>query len=239
MSNNLEKYKVGLVAGTLQTMMVYPFDVIRIRLFTKEMIGRWFYNGIIFTLITNIIKTGLYYPTQDIISSYLGSNRQITTNFIVGTLTGLITTPINAVKIPLQMSCNNKFQNVIREIYKKYGLGGFMRGAVPICLRDAIWTIVYFSMFNRANGHEHILLASLSSSLVATTLAYPFDGSRICMQHHRHQHSFWYGFKESLQLKQSNIKSFVVGNTRVSIATCIGHYTYLKLGKGEGDTLSP
>jgi len=229
MSNDtIKKYKSGCIAATLQTLLVYPLDVIRVKSFIQTTVGKWLYNGLLFTIMSNIFRTSLYYPTQDIISHYFDNDRQTEANLIVCILTSILTTPINSIKTPLQISSTIKINKVISEIYNKYGIKGFYRGSIPICFRDSLWTVIYFKLFNNYNYNDNNrLLASIYSSTIAATLTYPFDSSRICMQHHKHTYKFWYGFRESFQPTFSNLKSFATGNLRVTFATCIGHYTYL------------
>lgn len=220
----------GLVSGTLQTCLVYPLDVIRVRYFLHQQVNWVLYNGLAFSLIATSLKQSLFFPTQDLLSERLRSigASQHWADLATGVLFGLATNPINAVKVPLQISPKTiKYQQVIREIYRQHGVRGFYRGGSGVILRDTSWSVSYFPLYRSIYKEtDNKVTSSVCASILATSIAYPFDGSRLYQQHHHHKHSFWYGVRESFRLTPRNIKSYFTGVTRVTLATLIGHYTY-------------
>ena len=80
---------------------------------------------------------GLYYPTQDNISTKLGKENIIKCNLLTGFLLGFYSTPISCIRTPLLLK-NITLLESTRYIYKKYGFRGFFRGGYSITSRDIV-----------------------------------------------------------------------------------------------------
>ncbi len=228
------KFKNGLIAGAVQTSVLYPLDILHVKLFLQKPVSAFVYNGFYFTLFGNCLKRSLIFPLQDSITTHLKDNgKEKYANIActaAGAMLGLVLTPINSIRTPLQIHDTKNLFTVTKEIYRTHGFKGFYKGGLGIMLRNAIWTYFYFPVFNYCiEKYNNKILASMSASIIATTLAYPLDGSRLYRQHHEHNHNFFYGIRKSFSPTQSNICSLIVGNIRVSLSVCIAHFIYLTL----------
>jgi hypothetical protein len=58
----------------------------------------------------------------------------------VGVILGLIASPVNVIKVPLQagMESDLTVGRVCREVYRRYGLAGFFRGGLAVITRDTV-----------------------------------------------------------------------------------------------------
>lgn len=245
-----KSYLNGLVAGLAQATIFHPIDLIRVRYFLRKDIGsyRTWFNGLSFNLGANSIKQMAVFPTHDLIKKRFQS--EIVGSICSGALMGVISCPINSVRVPLQMSKNGKTTyQVVQQILHRHGIIGFYRGGSAIFLRDLCWASAYFPLYSTLQTRfnqsissnltqkNHSCAIKVGSSILAGVVgmmvAYPFDGSRLYRQHHfgEKDHTFWYGFRKSFSLSKSNIKSFTAGIIRVPLATTFSHMLYLKLQK--------
>uniref|UniRef100_UPI0025AEA252 mitochondrial glycine transporter A-like n=1 Tax=Doryrhamphus excisus TaxID=161450 RepID=UPI0025AEA252 len=111
------------------------------------------YSGMMATLLRDVPFSGIYvmfygqlktsWPREISVSAPLA-------NFCCGTLAGvlasLITQPADVVKTLVQVNPQLRTADAVRYIYVEHGLKGFLRGAVPRCLRRTLiaamaWTI--------------------------------------------------------------------------------------------------
>ena len=231
MDNSSYKIKSGFITGLVQTILLYPLDTIHLRYFLNYQETQILYSGLAFTLFGNLIKKSLLFPVQDISSGY-AKNKDISypsmfSAFIGGTL-GLCLTPINSIRVPLQLNPINTVGAVCRGIYQYHGILGFYRGGFGIFCRNFIWTFVYFPSFNYLlNLYHSVLLSSITASFLATTLSYPLNSSRLYRQDHLNNYSFRYGIRRAFDPTRSNLTSFLVGNLRISLSACFTHCVYL------------
>jgi len=239
---NTNKFISGSLVGLANTAIFYPIDVIRVRTFFRKerLVGNsthTLFNGLYFTLWTGCLRNMATYPTQEILCETIKSHGQYSegqaqfySGLITGSLIGLIGNPINSVKVPMQAS-KTKISSwmVARNIYQNYGIGGFYRGGVGIFLRDMSWAGVYFPAYQYLNQklNNHHLPSSLLAGGMSMMVAYPFDGMRLYRQHHLNDYNLWHGFRESFRWNGHNLKSFMVGFTRVPLSVTFCHLSYL------------
>lgn len=227
----MKQYCEGLLAAALQVILVYPFDILRVKYFVQEgTADLQLYNGLAFSLIASIIKLSLIYPNQHFLTEHLFREYPLFGNAILGILLGLMTTPINIIKIPIQLDGNKSVWKVMQDIWKLHGIKGFFHGGLATIGRDFSWTISYFQIFQQLQQRQFDnLLIIVIASLIATTISYPFDCVRLYQQIYFNQSHSIDGLKQSLSLTRSNLQGFLVSNARVTVATLIGHGTYLWL----------
>jgi len=252
-NDNLRKIKSGFFSGLINSTMFYPIDVMRVRYFFGKNIPQHkttsaFTNGMAFNTITYSCKSVLtyggqeYFKEQYLKTGYNQKYSQIYSSLTLGVIYSLASAPINAIKTPMQTSLSNtSWFQVSKNIYKKYGLNGFYRGASPLITRDMIWVNIYFMLYGFTKFHyEHLLpksifpkqndtLASATSAMVSAVAVYPLDGMRLYRQHHQHDFNIWHGFKKSFELTSSNQKSFFTGIFRVTASVVVNHMLYLTL----------
>ena len=246
------KYASGAASGLISTFVFHPIDALRIRTFLNpHNIGSIssLTNGISFNIVSSIAKNFLTFPVREKIYATLLNQQysQLKADFmsslITGTLIGIISTPINVIKVPMQNNHQQpKLIPIIQNIYNHYGLKGFYRGGVATFLRDILWTSIYFPIFDTINHISMVntyidqrIIASSFAALCATTVAYPFDGIRLFRQRNDTkaltEYNFWHGFKLSFALNKHNGKSYLLAITRVSFATTISHMSYLYISE--------
>ncbi|KAL6070237.1 mitochondrial ornithine carrier protein [Balamuthia mandrillaris] len=257
----LHMYSSGMIVGLANAAVFHPIDSLRIRyFFQKKHLGSssTFFNGLVFNLVSTAVKQMAVFPTQDVLKrffqtqGYTPKQSQFYSGFISGVGLGLVASPINVIKVPLQASRQQKRTlQVSREVYEKFGLRGFFRGGLGVVLRDTSWSITYFPLYSYFNRHLqplfpaasassdpasffssafwHNSTASILAGTVAMAVSYPFDGARLYRQHHKESYAFWYGFLESFKPSASNAKSFTTGLVRVPLATTFCHTLYLFL----------
>lgn len=246
-SHFLVRYVAGLSAGLTSATIFHPVDTFRIvsfyntsRIRALSDLVKWnnfksLYNGIFFNLGATSIKSIVTYPTQDMIRDKLLKydwpiyKAETGASILTGFLLGIVTTPINAIKVPLQSnSVKGTMRSVIATIYMTHGLKGFYNGGVATFLRDISFNCVYFPTyryFNRKTDHK--IASSLIAGIASMTVAYPFDGTRLYLQKEGSFFNFWYGFSRSFDRSRMNLASYITSVIRVPLSSTIAHMTYL------------
>lgn len=229
------------ISGTITTLIFQPIDALRTKLFfadkrllIQNISPKSLYNGILFAIPAQITKLCATFPIQTMIHDQLNKTqltelqKNISSGMIAGLTLAMVSTPINAIKIPLMQNSDNKFMDVTKTVYDKYGLKGFYRGGMATMCRDIIWNTLYFPIFNAINEkYKNRFFASSIAGCCALVIAYPFDGIRMYRQNNKANYNFWYGFKYAFNTSPENIKSFILCFFRVPLAIAIGHYLYL------------
>lgn len=238
MDNSQKKYVSGILSGVVSVCFLHPFDAIRIRLFWGKNNGhlmKSLFNGFSFNMISTCFKNVATYPTQELFRDtmikhgYSQYQSELAASFGSGVFLGIVATPINAIKTPMQGHNNYKFLNVVRDIYSKFGLAGFYRGGMATVMRDTTWNTLYFPTYKYVNENhiENKFGASILSSVICLTFTYPLDGIRLYRQNNKENFRFWDGFKHSFNPSMNNLKSYLMCVTRVPLGVAITHMTYL------------
>ena len=241
-----KKLTSGLITGAANTVLFYPIDVLRVRLFLKHRsVSTGLSNGLSFSVLAGAIKNLATYPVQEIIQSGLAQTRlsekstQVYSGMLTGIVASVVGNPINAIKVPLQSSHTKKSTyQVVSTIYKNYGVSGFFRGGWGLFARDFSWATVYFSSYGFSLWHvnqlitprfnkQNEIVASLFSGAASMVVAYPFDGMRLYRQYHKNDYNIWHGFRASLKPTAANIRSFTTGLVRVPLSITFSHISYL------------
>ncbi len=238
----------GMIIGAMTAGLFHPIDSIRVRSFLNPNNMGTFYslkNGLTFNIISSGTKAIVSFPIREHIKKNLSCNYSSTgtefiSSVITGTTVGLIGIPMNVVKVRTQNHTGLPISSlhIAKNLYNNNGLKGFYLGGQASMIRDIIWNIVYFPTYDllirKYQKNEYInnkLLASISSSMLATTFAYPFDGIRLFKQkiNNNDIYKFWHGFKKSFEFTKTNAKSYFCAMIRVPMATSITHMGYLYL----------
>lgn len=227
-----------MISGAATAAVFHPIDSLRIRIFYKQN-ASWLslMDGFGFNVTTTLIKGVISYPLRDtfknklLLHNFSEVNSSILSSVGSGIVLGLFSTPINVIKVPLQAGHHSKMNNVIKHIYRERGLIGFMNGGVATLMRDTVWTMTYFPLYEfiLKNYTENKLSASLAAGSLAMNFAYPFDGIRLYRQHGKVNYNFWHGFFVALRWNKPNLKSFGIAMIRVPAATSFMHMFYLYL----------
>ena len=145
-----EKFRDGLITGATQTTLLYPLDILHVKWFLHKPVENYLFNGLGFTLFGNCLKRSIIFPLQDSVTTYLASKEltkyQSPVCAAAGALSGLVLTPINSIRVPLQLSTDKRWFQVSKEIYQVHGINGFYRGGLGTMYRNAIWTLFYFPL---------------------------------------------------------------------------------------------
>jgi len=238
-----EKYIGGFLAGSLTTTILHPLDALRVRLFYRlkdKGSPKTFYNGYLFSILSSGTKTIFVFPTQEGLKDYFlkqgysDYRSEFYGSVGSGILMSVALTPVSAIKIPLQSDPTRQtIKSVSQDIYSKYGLRGFYRGCIGSGLFEVTWSAVYFGLYKylKENYIDNKTMAAVISSCVATTISYPFDGSRLYRQNPKANHNFWTGFKKAFSLDSANLKAYTISLMRIPLATTLSHMTYLYISK--------
>ena len=250
LNDNYKKAIGGFASGIVNSTIFYPVDALRTRYFVKKDMPQnlsYLMNGIGFNTLTSGFKTMVSYGGQEFAKEEflkLGYNQkysQFYSSICTGLAFSVITTPINVIKVPLQTSAKTNVASVISHVYNKHGLGGFYRGGLPLALRDFSWAVSYFTMYGFVKNQcdemmptphfykQNEIISSLTSGVVSAAVAYPFDGMRLFRQYHKMDADTMAGFWESFKMTSSNIKSFKIGISRVTLSVFLNHISYLMI----------
>lgn len=233
-----QKYKNGLIVGLSNTIITHPIDTMRLRIFfdTKNINIKDAYKGINFNLVTSSIKMMLNYPTQEYFENKFvkSNNSKLYSGILTGLLIGIFATPINNIKIPLQIH-NHGVLDATKKIYNSYGIKGFTRGGLSTLMRDISWNALYFPVYSYFSEDlkYNKIISSIMASMLSTTVAYPLDGIRLYRQNYKQNYNFIHGLEKSLELSRINFKSYCIAITRVPLSTMFTHMFYLYLNKKE------
>jgi hypothetical protein len=149
--NNLEIYS-GIITGFTSSIIFNPLDKIiylsttkNISLMNKSIYYN-LYQGILNTILTRIINSGLYFTIIDN-SSHTLSPFQL--SFLTASMSS-ITNPLQIIKLHSWYN-NISNKNTYHFILKKYGLRGFTIGAPALFMRDFIFNFIYISNKEKDN----------------------------------------------------------------------------------------
>lgn len=109
--------------------------------------------------------------------------------FMIGALSSMISkisvSPLDRLKFLTQTKSNNKFKELVRDIYKNEGIKGFYKGVIPILTTSIPKSSIYFYSLNKikTNLHDNYnfspikinFISGLSAGVITTTLLYPTD----------------------------------------------------------------
>lgn len=243
------KYLSGLGSGLLTAGIFHPIDSLRIRNFLNPgaMGTLWsLTNGLMFNMTSTAIRNVITFPIREQIKDRVNASTRdhvkadIYSSIITGNVMALVGTPINVIKVRMQNNPGipDSFITLARDVYKTNGFRGFYQGGYATALRDVTWNLLYFPIYDKIVAMRPInndigdkLVASISGSVVATSVSYPFDGLRLFRQRLNNPipYDFWQGIKKSFECSRANAKSYGYAMIRVPLATCTAHMSYLYL----------
>ncbi|VBB18893.1 carrier superfamily protein [Yasminevirus sp. GU-2018] len=250
------RYMASMASGLLTAGFFHPIDSLRIRNFldpAHKSSLKSLANGLTFNMITTGCRNVITFPVREQIREEVKKNvdSPVYSEMIASTLTGCVMatigTPVNMIKVRVQntQGVPEPVHVTVRGVYEHSGLRGFYQGGHATLLRDVSWNIVYFPIYdflsekfcsssfyakdNTSSKTGGKMLGSILSSMVATTVAYPFDGLRLFRQrvNNKVPYNFWEGLKKSFEFSKANAKSYGYAMVRVPLATCTAHIGYL------------
>lgn len=132
----------GLVGGFASTLVVVPVDRIKIIMQNKEPITKSLfmpkslYKGFSITLFRETPGFGIYFTTYNNLTKRFNQEKNLVKSFLFGSLSGLSSWifiyPSDLIKTRYQSikesNSSNNVSQVIKNIFKTDGLGGFYRG---------------------------------------------------------------------------------------------------------------
>jgi hypothetical protein len=164
-SQNAVNVLASMTQATLVTVIGHPLDLVKARLHAnqypnmficlKETVTndgiKGLYRGISMPFISHIIKRPIQHPFAEYMKQHLSSHEDIKSsklhNYVIGGLSGtvspIIGTPLQVIKISVQTTKDRKISNsydYIKYNYQKNGLAGFYRGFISNVLRDSVYS---------------------------------------------------------------------------------------------------
>lgn len=166
------KLLCGGITGILSSIILFPFDLVKIKLVTdkdkkyknffdcinktqKENGFKGLFNGLGISMLGNFCYRGLYFGLFDLGNKYLLNNYKINNIYLkkylmaqgVSLLSETITYPIDTIR--KKRILNNKkdknIKNCIKNIYKQNGISGFYNGILINSLRTVGSSFVLLS----------------------------------------------------------------------------------------------
>jgi len=240
----MNKLRNGMISGSAVCVIAHPTDTYWYRLLLNnkpQKLGiKSLYNGVTFNIISTGIKGIALFSVQDVVNDIfirLGYSKAISSIYsgiCAGVVLGTIANPINAIKVPLQVSYNRiTTANACKQIYNKYKLRGFYNGGLSIFLRDLTYSTVYFPLFTYLynNSNMNKLCCTMISGMTSVLISYPFNCVRLYRQDIRNNISFMDAFKKSFELSTRNFKSLIIMALRIPLLNGLTHIIYMRLNK--------
>jgi solute carrier family 25 carnitine/acylcarnitine transporter 20/29 len=131
----------GVIGGFASTLIVVPVDRIKILMQNKEKISislfkpKSLYKGFSITLFRETPGFGIYFTTYNTLTNNFNKDKHLLKSFLFGGISGFTSWvfiyPSDLIKTKYQsIKCNSNItiNQVIKDIYKNYGLKGFYKG---------------------------------------------------------------------------------------------------------------
>jgi len=195
--DTIKPFICGFFAGIFESIVEYPFDVMKTHIQTKGYNGifdcannlyynegiKGFYYGYSARVCSCVISGSVLFGTNEYFKKILGARKRGLTKEFLGAagLTGCVETllycPIDLVKSRMQIKIdgNLNFRNNTLSIYKKSGFKGFYKGIwVPTLWKEGIGNMFYFGTYEVAsnylkkNGCNKWIASMLSGGLAGT-----------------------------------------------------------------------
>lgn len=227
-------YASSAIAGMVGAMVWHPFDYVRVNLLVnKRYILRNCYKGFAFDMTITVMRSCIIFPTQEFFKkqlTWLNPTQQDTiSGMIAGLSVAFLASPMNVIDTPLLSEPKSTVVSIVKNEYKKNGIKGFYKGVIPTVAGSVVGFGTYFTMFNLFNKKiNNIVSSSFLASIIAISVAYPFDSMRTLMQQKDSKKTAMECFKESIRIQSShNMKSFTVFIIRMVLSVPLTHCTYI------------
>ena len=195
----------GASMGIVKIIIGYPFDTIKTNVQTNTNISYYkeistlvknrnifsLYRGCFMPLNTAFVKRGLQLAIfEDLNKNY----SSFYAGLCSGTITSIISNPMNIVKVKMQTNNKQKYKNTfdcIKQIYNNDGLKGFNKGFTINIVRDSLFSSFflgsygYFRSYLKNYGYDNSISYSICgtiSSITTWSILIPFDTVRTVIQ---------------------------------------------------------
>eukprot|EP01084_Bolivina_argentea_P133542 235667_1 len=209
----------GFTAGFTSTLLTYPLDLVKTRLQSshfqsynkstflafRSIITQHGINGLFVGIGASLFGSTtawgtyfyLYSKIKDSVrvtpNAKLKPRQHLTSAFIAGSMTQILSTPIWVIKTNLQLSAKGQFVDCVHEIYSSRGLRGFWRGVIPsmfgVC-QSSIHFMVYerlkYIFQDRSQSYMtpiEIIMSTIVAKSTALVVTYPYQIVRTRLQH--------------------------------------------------------
>lgn len=189
---------VGLINGVIQTTLFNPIDrtlylmVKHKRSFFNSKNWKNPYQGLENALLQRTISYGLYFPFYDYFNK-LFNNDIMMSGLAVGITTAFLTNPISSVKYHHWGKKDNELLKYAISMYRDKGMKPFLKGIMPLAMRDSIFSIFYATLSNKfrpkVKGTTKDFIVDTGCAMASTTFSAPFNyfRNRMFMDgHHKH-----------------------------------------------------
>lgn len=206
----------GVFIGITQTVIGYPFDTLKVfkqtghhYSFNKQTISR-LYRGISYPLIGSCILNSVQFGTYQYCTEKYHLST-ITSGFISGCASAVVSNPIDIYKIKYQLF-NDK---------KKIK---FWKGIHVTFARESLSSSIYFSSYHYLNRNYNPFISGGIAGMLSWLLTYPIDVIKTRVQSNNHlsmigaykMGNIWSGLSFCL------LRSFIVNGSGFAV------YDYLK-----------
>jgi len=161
----------GSISGIFQTIFGHPLDTLKVWKqdnIKKQITIRNLYRGVSYPLITSSFLVSFNYTIT--MKAYQENNSYILSGIYGGVITGLITAPIEYMKVNNQ--ANVIPANVINQFKFKNNIG-----FIPTIMREGVGFPVYYQSYYYCKEKYQMTTLSAGglSGLLSWTFCYPFD----------------------------------------------------------------
>jgi hypothetical protein len=148
---------------------------------SQAMVQRSIFGGVYF-VVQGQLRTNLY-PVLSQQLQFSESTSQLTVGAVAGTVNGIVTNPMSAVKYHTWGNENRAFLSSCYQMYKGGGVKPFLNGMFPTILRDITFGCIYevgrHQIRSRMGDHlQYQLLGDMTAAGLSTVLAGPFNYAR-------------------------------------------------------------
>ncbi len=164
------KILAGMCAGLSQVIVTNPMEILKIQsqmnlyngsnsnptqkftiIHAYKQIGGYkgLYKGVGLCASRDIPFSGIYFPLYDLLSknytnSYISS-------LIAGSVSAFVCTPMDIIKTRVQYKLNISLNQIIKELVKKEGFGGFFKGGLWRALKSGPQFMITQTVYNFLN----------------------------------------------------------------------------------------
>jgi hypothetical protein len=133
-----------------------------------------FYKASPAAVTSQVLSTGLKYSLYRYLQRNLTYNNSFLCGFLSGVAATVVTHPIDAVRVYLQMGNNN-----IKQEFKSRPLNFMYRGYSRSFLKSGVGSSCFYPIYDYCKSHvSDPILASGMSAVISATIMQPFDYSK-------------------------------------------------------------
>lgn len=187
----IKKLTDGIICGSINVLIFNGFDRALYKSITTStsifLKKHWLnpFQGISNAVIQRILTYGMYYPVYEMFETktkkYIDEKKYYTvfSSVLTCCFTGLLTSPISAIKLTKWNSNHNKKNiNMVKHMYVNGGISSFFRATHVTLKREIVFGGIFGYLSMNLNDGRDFCLDTLYA-FVATSISSPFNYARV------------------------------------------------------------